>query len=166
MNRKKFLSTASLGLATGAILPAMAQAPNDPEALDPALVKEFVVAGHKDLAKVKALLEEAPNLIYARHDWGNGDFEEAIEGAGHLGRREIAAYLIEQGARVNLFVLTMLGKTDLVKPTLEAYPALIRAKGAHGFTLLHHAKVGGEPAKELYAYLQDKGLKETNIKIK
>ena len=61
-------------------------------------------------------------------------------------------------------MLTMLGRTDLVKPTLEAYPDLVFAKGPHGFTLLHHAKVGG--AKELYNYLSEKGLKETKIAIK
>lgn len=110
-------------------------------------MKEFVVAGHKDLNKVKEMLSDHPNLIYSRHDWGNGDFEEVIEGAGHLGNKEIANYLIDQGARINLFVLAMLGKTKLVKPVLEVYPALLMAKGAHGFTLLHHAKVGGDDAK-------------------
>ena len=75
-------------------------------------------------------------------------------------------YLIEQGARVNLFILTLLGQTELVKPVLEAYPSLLQAKGAHGFTLLHHAEVGGEESKELYDYLSSKGLKETFIKIR
>ncbi|OED48663.1 hypothetical protein AB832_00175 [Flavobacteriaceae bacterium (ex Bugula neritina AB1)] len=132
--------------------------------MDVKLVKDFVVAGHKNLPLVKEMLNEHPNLIYSRYDWGNADFEEAIEGAGHLGNKEIANYLISQGARVNLFVLTMLGKTELVRPVLEAYPKLIFAKGAHGFTLLHHAKIGG--ADELFDYLQDKGLKKTHIKIK
>lgn len=130
---------------------------------DVKLVKDFVVAGHKDLQAVKEMLKERPNLMYCRYDWGNGDFEEAIEGAGHVGNKEIAHYLISQGARVNLFALTMLGKTDLVKPTLEAYPELVFAKGPHGFTLLHHAKVG--EAQELYDYLMDKGLKETRIDL-
>lgn len=58
----------------------------------------------------------------------------------------------------------MLGKTNLVKPTLEAYPELVFAKGPHGFTLLHHAKMG--EAKELQDYLLEKGLKETYIAIK
>jgi len=83
-----------------------------------------------------------------------------------LGKKDIAQYLIDQGARVNLFVLTMLGKTDLVKPVLEAYPKLIFAKGPHGFTLLHHTKAGGSDAESLYAYLQEKDLKEMQIKIK
>jgi hypothetical protein len=58
----------------------------------------------------------------------------------------------------------MLGKTNLVKPILEAYPNLIFAKGPHGFTLLHHAKIG--EANELHDFLIDKGLTETHVAIK
>jgi hypothetical protein len=168
MDRKTFLKT-SIGTSFGiALLPNMLQAgvQSDTEPLKTALVKEFVVAGHKDLNHVREMLAEYPNLLYSRYDWGNGDFEEAIEGAGHLGNKEIANYLIEQGSRVNLFVLTMLGKTELVQPILEEYPGLLWAKGAHGFTLLHHAQVGGDDAKELHTYLITKGLTETHIKIK
>jgi hypothetical protein len=68
---------------------------------------------------VKELLEQYPNLIYSRYDWGNGDFEEAIEGAGHVGNKEIAQWLIEKGARPNLFVMTMLGETAIVKSVIE-----------------------------------------------
>jgi hypothetical protein len=132
-----------------------------PEPVDNESVKEFVLAGHGNLAKVKEMVNEIPNLIYCRYDWGGGDFEEAIEGAGHVGNKEIANYLIGQGARVNLFVLTMLGKTNLVKPVLEEYPNLIFAKGPHGLSLLHHAEKGGEGATELYEYLYEKGLEET-----
>lgn len=136
---------------------------NEPEPMKVELVKEFVSVGHRDLDRVKEMLTDYPSLLYSRYDWGKGDFEEAIEGAGHVGNKAIANYLIEQGARVNLFVLTMLGKTDLVKPILEEYPALVFSKGAHGFTLLHHAKVG--EAQVLYDFLQEKGLNETQIKI-
>ena len=168
MDRKAFIKTGistSLGIT---LFPTLVHAnvQIDPEPFKTTIVKEFVVAGHKNLNRVKEMLDEHPNLMYSRYDWGNGDFEEAIEGAGHLGNKEIANYLIDQGARVNLFVLTMLGKTNLVKPIIEEYPQLLMAKGAHGFTLLHHAKVGAEDSKELFEYLIEKGLTETNIKIK
>ncbi|ASV28986.1 hypothetical protein [Maribacter cobaltidurans] len=168
MNRKTFIKNSLGGIVlTGAAFSpviTVAQTLQEPEPLDLKLVKDFVVAGHKNLPLVKEMLQEYPNLIYARYDWGNSDFEEAIEGAGHLGNKEIANYLISQGARVNLFVLTMLGKTDLVIPTLEAYPELVFAKGPHGFTLLHHANVG--EANDVIDYLKEKGLTETHIKIK
>ena len=137
---------------------------DDPLPLD--MVKDFVVAGHKDLDKIKTMLKEKPNLLYAAWDWGNGDFETALEGAGHLGLKDIASYLIEKGARPNIFVLTMLGKTKEVKTLLKSYPELLNSKGPHGFTLLHHAQKGGDDSKTLLKYFQDKGLKETNIKIK
>jgi ankyrin repeat protein len=166
MNRKAFIKRSFGGIVLAGVVPnlAFSQSQQEPAPLDIKLVKDFVVAGHKNLEQVKEMLQAHPNLIFSRYDWGNGDFEEAIEGAGHLGNKEIANYLISKGARVNLFVLTMLGKTDLVKPTLEAYPELIFAKGPHGFTLLHHAKMG--KAVELQDYLIEKGLKETNIAIK
>ena len=168
MDRHSFLKssiTTTLGLS---IFPAFGSnvTQNEPSPLKISLVKEFVVAGHKDLTKVQSMLVDYPNLIYSRYDWGNGDFEEAIEGAGHLGNKEIAYYLINQGARVNMFVLTMLGKTELVKPTLEVYPNLVFAKGAHGFTLLHHAKAGGSENDNFINYLNEKGLTEANISIK
>ncbi|MEO8404527.1 MAG: hypothetical protein ABI480_08035 [Chitinophagaceae bacterium] len=171
MNRKNFLYTVAGGttgflllnnFASGQTNPPKEEVP--PYPLD--MVKEFVIAGHKDLPRVQTMVAEHPNLVHCKYDWGNGDFEEAIEGAGHMGNKEIAQYLIDAGSRVTLFVLTMLGKTDLVKPVLEAYPKLIFANGPHGFTLLHHAKQGGKEAGDLYNYLQEKGLKDTWVKIK
>jgi hypothetical protein len=161
--KKGFISSLGLGLVPTLTFGA---SQNDSKPYKVELVKEFVLAGHFNLDKVKNMLNDYPNLIYSRYDWGNGDFEEAIEGAGHKGNKEVANYLIEKGARVNLFVLTMLGKTNLVKPTLEAYPNLIFSKGPHGLTLLHHAEIGGEESKELYDYLQEKGLTEKSISMK
>jgi hypothetical protein len=150
--------------AAETVKPAIAQQEPAPYAID--LVKEFVVAGHGNFDKTQSMIKDHPNLVYSKFDWGNGDFEAAIEGAGHVGNREIAEFLINAGSRVTLFVLTMLGKTELVKPVLEAYPKLIFAYGPHGFTLLHHAKVGGKAGEELYTYLQEKGLKEDWVKIR
>ena len=168
MDRKSFIRKGVFGSLGLGIVPALTfgAKPADPEPYSIALVKEFVLAGHFNLDKVKNMLNDYPNLIYSRYDWGNGDFEEAIEGAGHKGNKEIANYLIEKGARVNLFVLTMLGKMSLVKPTLEAYPELLFSKGAHGLTLLHHAEIGGEASKELYDYLLVKGLTEKSVSLK
>ncbi len=173
MNRKNFLRN------TGTIIPGLILFPKlirsqdkllTPEPYKIEIVKEFVIAGHGgkdgDLAKVQSMIVDYPNIIFSRYDWGNGDFEAGIEGAGHLGNKEIAEYLINAGCRVTLFVLCMLGKTELVKPILEQYPKLIFANGPHGFTMLHHAKMGGKEGEELYAYLEEKGLKDTWIKIK
>lgn len=172
MNRKLFLHQALM--TTGAILtvPNINQAQTNqaakPKEIDPLSaekVKEFVIAGHGNFDKVKSLLQELPTLLYATWDWGGGDFETGLEGAGHVGNKQIANYLIEQGARTNLFVLTMLGKTQLVKSYLEMWPQYLNARGPHGLTLLHHAQKGGDDGKELYDYLLGKGLKETKMTL-
>jgi hypothetical protein len=172
MKRKSFLQQFTLG--TGAFIAApnllnaqtATPAKQKSEPLPMEKVKDFVVAGHNDLDKIKAMLTEIPNLLYASWDWGNGDFETALEGAGHMGRKDIAEYLIKQGARPNIFVQAMLGKTDLVKQQLNLFPELLNSKGPHGFTLLHHAMQGGDDAKAILAYLDEKGLKAKNIPIK
>ncbi|MGO4921554.1 hypothetical protein [Maribacter spongiicola] len=137
MNRKSFIKKGIISSVGLGLIPSLSFGANqiDPEPYKVELIKEFVLAGHFNLDKVKSMLIDYPNLIYSRYDWGNGDFEEAIEGAGHKGNKEVANYLIEKGARVNLFVLTMLGKTNLVKPILEAYPNLNILKGSSRFDL-------------------------------
>jgi hypothetical protein len=167
MNRKLFLQYA--GVSAGSVLasPYLFGQNNQGKAdpLPAEKVKEFVIAGHNDIDKVKSLLIEFPTLLYATWDWGAGDFETALEGAGHMGNKVIANHLIGLGARTNLFVLTMLGKTQLVKTYLDTYPQYLNARGPHGLTLLHHAQKGGDDAKELFDYLQEKGLKETKLAL-
>ncbi len=165
MNRKNFITNFTAAGAAMALSPmnVFSQTGKAEEPYSTTIVKEFVGAGHNNLPKVKELLAEYPNLLYCRYDHGNGDFEEAIEGAGHVGDKEIANYLIAQGARPNIFVLTMLGETAIVKSILEKYPTLLHAKGAHGFTLLHHANRGNQEG--LADYFKSKGLTETRIKL-
>jgi hypothetical protein len=131
--------------------------PKRPPALAPDLVREFVQKAHADLAGTRALLAEQPTLLNATWDWGGGDFETGLGGAGHMGNREIAEFLIGQGARFDIFVAAMLGKIDSVRAALTAWPPLIHSKGPHGISLLRHARAGGEPAGEVVEYLKSKG---------
>ncbi|MEP6583716.1 MAG: hypothetical protein ABJA90_05605 [Ginsengibacter sp.] len=168
MVRKKFLQRAIVSAGTILTVPSILLAEPQykfkhpsTDQLPPDKVKDFVIAGHGDLAKVKSMLQELPTLLYATWDWGGGDFETALEGAGHVGNKEIATYLIAAGARTNLFVLTMLGKTEIVTSYINAFPQYINARGPHGFTFLHHAQKGGDDSKVLLDYFQNKGLKGT-----
>ena len=173
MNRKSFLNKVVAGSAAAFTLPLLLNGqtappqnkPNRPDPIPAEKVKEFVGAAHGKFDVVKQLLAEFPNLLYCSWDWGGGDFETGLEAAGHVGHKEIAEHLLGLGARPNIFVLTMLGKTALVKPILEAYPQLLNSKGPHGLTLLHHAQKGGEGAKELLDYLTAKGMKETKLPL-
>ncbi|HVK02765.1 MAG TPA: hypothetical protein VM490_04790 [Armatimonadaceae bacterium] len=122
--------------------------------LAPDLVKAFVGAAHGDLDKVKAMLAEQPRLVNATWDWGGGDFETALGGAAHMGRRDIALYLLERGARLDLFAAAMLGRTEVVRAALAAFPDALKTPGPHGIPLLAHAKAGGKDAEETLRHLE------------
>ena len=117
-------------------------------------VKRFVIAGHGNLAAVKAMLAEEPNLINGAIDWGNGDFETALGGASHMGRRDIAEFLLEHNARMDIFAATMLGKLDIVKAAVAAYPNIVHVPGPHGIPLIVHAEKGGPAAKDVLEFMQ------------
>jgi hypothetical protein len=128
-----------------------------PAPISAELVQDFVKNSHGNFEKVKELLNQQPNLLNAAWDWGNGDYETGMNAAGHTGRVEIAEYLLSKGARMDIFCAAMLGRLDIVKPILDAYPNLKSSKGPHGLALLHHAEKGGENAKKVLEYLKGIG---------
>lgn len=127
----------------------------DPKpSLESGLVQEFVGNAHGDLNRVQELLAQEPGLINACWDWGGGDFETGLGAAAHMGRKDIACFLLDRGARLDLFAAAMLGKLDLVKAALTAFPDAIKTPGPHGIPLIAHAKAGGDDAKEVLQYLE------------
>ncbi len=126
------------------------------------LVQDFVIYAHSELDLTKRLLEKEPALLNATMDWGAGDWESGLGGASHMGRRDIALFLLEKGARIDLFCAAMLGQLDAVKAFLTLRPNLIDAKGPHGFTLHAHAQAGGKEAAGVLDYLQ--ALKKVELK--
>ncbi len=141
---RRTILTAGISFGSLALVPklARAQATDKPPKLPEDLVHDFVVAAHVDLEKTQKLLEEHPRLLNATWDWSNGDFEMAIGGAGHMGRRDIAQYLISKGGRYDLFVAAMMDEVEIVKPILTAHPDLLHSKGPHGIPLKVHAEHG------------------------
>ena len=122
-------------------------------ALDAQLVQEFVGNAHGNFARVKELLEQEPALVNATWDWGGGDFETALGAASHMGNKQIANYLLEHGARLDIFAAAMLGKLEVVKAALEAYPESVNTPGPHGIPLYVHAEAGGAVAKAVLEYI-------------
>jgi len=118
-----------------------------PPPIEPELVAEFVLKAHGDLGVVKQLLEQEPAIVNAAWDWGGGDWETALGAAAHVGRRDIAEFLLEHGARIDVFAAAMLGEAEIVRAMLEAQPALREARGPHGIPLVSHAEAGGEQAR-------------------
>jgi hypothetical protein len=129
---------------------------HDPQ-IDRARVKRFVIAGHFNLAAVQQMLGEDATLINGAIDWGNGDFETALGGASHMGRRDIAEFLLEHNARMDVFAATMLGKLDIVKAAVSAFPNVVHVPGPHKIPLIAHAEKGGSQAKEVLEFLRSLG---------
>jgi hypothetical protein len=170
--RKKFLLTGGLAavasllprsqsLAQISPAPAASQSPGTPSntpdrgpQLDLARVKQFVIAGHGNLPVVKEMLAAEPALINGTWDWGGGDFETALGGASHMGRRDIAEFLLEHNARMDLFAATMLGHLEIVKSAVAVFPGIVRVPGPHKIPLIVHAEKGGAPAVAVVEFLR------------
>ncbi len=165
MKRNDFFKTAGMGSLVFTALPLMSFSSQDGEKLDPTIVQEFVRVAHSDFDKVKQMLGEYPTLINAAHDWKMGDFETGLGAASHVGHIEVVHYLLGKGAQINIFTACLLGELSIVKPILTAFPETMNALGPHGFTLLHHAQKGGDPALEVTEYLISLGAKETKVSL-
>lgn len=161
MIRREFI-VVTLGAAAVAAQEPTAPAKKRPDKGPPLpaeLIREFVVAAHANFEKTRDMLEQQPALVNAVWDWGGGDFETALGGAGHMGNREIALYLLGKGARMELFAAAMLGKLDVVKSALTAFPNLLNTPGPHGIPLIAHARKGGAEAGEVLAYIESLGVR-------
>jgi hypothetical protein len=158
MTRRTAVWTLASGLlVVQAERPAFSQpqavVPPRPPALPADLVKQFVGAAHGDLDATRKMLEAEPGLLRATWDWGGGDFETALGGAAHMGRRDIATFLLERGAPLDLFAAAMLGELSIVKAALETRPSLARVPGPHRIPLAVHAKAGGPAAAAVLDYV-------------
>lgn len=168
ITRKNFILTTLTGTAGALFLPGILNGQAQPrpaqppkgDPLDTALVKAFVGAAHKDFEKVKAMLEETPDLLNAVNNLGGWDWEDAIGASGHVGHREMTLFLLEKGTRPTICTAAMLGELKLVKNFIKAFPHMKDAVGPHNISLVRHAKAGGEPAEKVLKYLLSIGAKE------
>ena len=153
--RQFFAGVAFSGIAAGSTWSV--QYDDKPEKLDAAVVGKFVGKSHGDIDTVRKMLSETPELINATHDWGGGDFENGLNAASHVGRRDIAELLLEKGARIDVCAATMLGLTPVVKSMMDAFPKLHAIPGAHKIPLLSHAIFGKKQADEVFVLLLESG---------
>jgi hypothetical protein len=123
----------------------------------PALVKEMVTVSHGNVARVRELVQQHPELAKAAWDWGYGDWETALGAASHVGNRPIAELLLERGAPPTHFSAAMLGQLDVLKAFVAASPGLQKMRGPHGLTLMVHARNGGPQAAAVVSYLESLG---------
>jgi ankyrin repeat protein len=103
-------------------------------------IDQFVVFCHFNLPAVREQLAAHPELINTRSRLD----ESPLGAAAHVGAREIAVYLVDEGAELDIYAAAMLGRQDDVNAFLDAEPELVGSGGAHGIPLLFHGAVGGD----------------------
>jgi uncharacterized protein len=106
------------------------------------LVREFVIAAHGDLTKVKMMLAENPGLLTVEYDWNS----------------ELANFFLAERVPLNICVAAMLGRLEDVNRFLEDDPSLANARGAHGISVMFHAAMCGDV--QIPQSLRDHGCKE------
>ncbi|MFL6426689.1 MAG: hypothetical protein ACJ71S_00485 [Acidobacteriaceae bacterium] len=121
------------------------------------LIQQIVTVAHFDLNKLKDLLAPRPHLVKAAWDWGFGDWETPLGAACHMGRRDIAEFLLTQGATPSLFSFVLLGDVDRARQIVESQPGIQRIAGPHSISLLAHARMGGSRSEDVLAYLRSIG---------
>ena len=109
--------------------------------LPKSLIHEFVDAAHYDaeIPKLKKMLGEHPALLTANR--GGGDPENAMGAALHMRARKVIDFLVSQGAEVDAFVASGLGRKKELKEMLVAQPELAKAgnKHSHGISIMNFA---------------------------
>ncbi len=93
-------------------------------------IREFVIAGHGNLGKVRQMLAENPKLLNACHRWNENDSETAVQAAAQVGSANVAEFLLMR---------------DEVERRLNDDPQNANATGAHGIPLLPHAVWSEDP---------------------
>ena len=66
----------------------------------------------------------------------------------------------KESVRMDIFAAAMLGELSIVKDILNRQPEALHSEGPHGIPLIHHARMGGEEAKKVYNYLEERIQKE------
>lgn len=91
--------------------------------------------------QMKQLLKQDPYLIQAKLPFGATPLHTAAED----GQFEMAQYLLEQGAQIDIVTAAQLGWTDHVLSLLNQHPKRVNQKaGSFGYTPLHTAITKGQ----------------------
>src|SRR5436309_15376116 len=82
------------------------------------LVEQFVISAHFNLARVKELYEQHPELLNVK--WVKFD-ESALSAASHTGHRALDKYLLAYGAPMVVCTAAMYGDAGVDNFVLQDY---------------------------------------------
>jgi hypothetical protein len=112
----------------------------DWEAAHQDLVAEFVLPCHFSIEQAAAVLKQDRRLVNAR----NYSTDEAgIEAASHTGRRDIAQWLLGNGAPYTVHCAVMLGHTYAAQAFFDLDESQAGRTGAHGIPMMYHGALSG-----------------------
>ncbi|MCB1220781.1 MAG: hypothetical protein H7A35_05075 [Planctomycetales bacterium] len=111
------------------------------------LIRSFVLPCHFGLDQAREVLKQDSRLVNARYF----DFDEApIEAASHMGRTDIAKFLLGNGAPYTVHCSVMMGHLEAARSFFDADAAQAVRPGAHTIPMMFHAAISGSiPMAEL-----------------
>lgn len=104
---------------------------------------QFIIDCHTNFNAVKEKVAVNPEIVNAYNEEA---IESALGAAGHMGRRDIAEFLLNGGARLELAAAAMLNMQDYVAGEISNDSALAMSGGAHGIPVAFHAALSDDPA--------------------
>lgn len=113
------------------------------EVLTEEQIRDFIVAAHGNLPRVREMLTLHPGLLNVRHYWSDTDSETAVQAAAQTGSIPVVEYLVARGAPLEITTAAFLGRKAEVERMLSEDPKLINAAGAHGIPIMPHAAMSG-----------------------
>jgi len=93
---------------------------------------------HRDLDAVKDFIRKNPKLVHSLATTS----ESAVEAGAHMGRKDIAGFLLESGAPYSMPTAVFMEDFSTVKKMLTEDPNRIHERGAHDFGLLWYTILG------------------------
>jgi ankyrin repeat protein len=123
-----------------------------PDGIPQEMTNHTVLFCHFGFDEVKKMISLCPALLNSKASWD----ELPVEAAAHMGREDIASYLLDREALYSICTATMFGDLATVKTLLQTDKDSLWERGAHHYPVLWYTAFGNERV-EIASYLIDRG---------
>ena len=110
-------------------------------------------------------MEREPALLQSAWDWAAGISKVRYRPRRTPGSRDMALFLMDRGARFDLFAAAMLGQLAAFKAAVESLRRAAKYAAPTGIPLLSHAIQGDAAARGVLDYLSPGGM-DVNARFK